>query len=61
MKTKRLNKKLLFKKETISNLEKTQMVDIRGGATILSCNKTCVTDCVTFCVETKCALTCRCQ
>lgn len=67
MKTKLLNKKLGFKKETISNLENRQMDEARGGGiapptyykplcvTVSICFPTCgYTDCGATCGATCC-------
>lgn len=41
MKTKNFTKKLILNKTTVSNLEKMQMNDIRGGWTLNTCAYTC--------------------
>lgn len=50
MKTKGFNKKLIFKKQTISNLENKQLDDVQGGRPPTSvwlsvCVTVCDTDC----------------
>jgi hypothetical protein len=42
MKKKTLEKKLILKKETLSNLENKQMNDARGGATANTCYRSCL-------------------
>jgi hypothetical protein len=49
MKTKKLSKKLILSKKTISNLNMKQLSSIQGGGTRASCNK------YTFCVSCYCS------
>lgn len=71
MKPKKLNKKLVFKKETISHLTDPNMRAINGGAktdptcqppracTLISCEETCVS-CQNTCPATLCDTECSC-
>ena len=63
MKPKRIGKKLILKKQTVTNLEDRQQDAIRGGAIVasifntrcvISCNKPCPTQVQTVCGNTCC-------
>ena len=54
MKTKKLKKKLVLHKETVVDLNKTHMNDVKGGRT-----DTCPEFCTNTCVATICGNTCE--
>ncbi len=60
MKTKKLEKKLLLSKETISNLNAGEMNRVLGGETLdeLTCISKCATDCLCPTYVTRCTECC---
>ncbi len=53
MKTKKLNKKLVLKKESIANLNLEEMREVRGGDYMNTIIDSCL---VTICVNSQCSI-----
>jgi hypothetical protein len=58
MKTKTFNKKLTLNKETLANLNNSEMVGVNGGATALPCPSVIETRCFQTACHTICFTLC---